>query len=366
MPVDGLDDRDLPPDRSGGSAPRGSDDPAPGRFHGLVAAVGRGTAWARDRLSSVTDRRETVEPIDVTLRFLERDRKAVGSVLGSALAFRLFLFFVPVLLMFVGLLQLALAGVSASTLAEQAGIQTALASEIQRGVEQSGINSWVAVVTGAAGALWAGRSLTKVLVAAAILAWQVDPPRRTPSVRVTAGVTGLVTAMALAAAIVNRIRLAAGPGLAGTSLLAVGVAYGAAWFVVSLLLPRATSDPSAVLPGAALAGLVIAVLQWFTQLYLPDKLEHASLVYGSFGVTIATLGTFFLLGRVLVVAGVVNAVIWERFGSIASLVFGLPGLRRLAERPAIARFFDLDLDLDLDETETEPVARKRPPSSTDD
>jgi uncharacterized BrkB/YihY/UPF0761 family membrane protein len=314
----------------------------------------------RERFSAITDRREAVAPIDVTLLFVERDRKAVGSVLGSALAFRLFLFFVPVALMFVGLLQLALTGVSANTLAEQAGIQTALATEIQEGVEQTGVGSWVALVGGAVGALWAGRSLTKVLVAAATLAWQIDPPRRTPSVRVTGGVVGLITALAIGAAIVNRVSLAAGPGLAGTSLLAVGVAYGVAWFLVSLMLPRATSDPSVLLPGAALAGLVIAGLQWFTQLYLPEKLAQASALYGSFGVTIATLGTFFLLGRVLVVAGVVNAVIWERFGSIASLVFGLPGLRRLAERPAIARFFDLD------QTAAEPPSGEGPPASADD
>jgi uncharacterized BrkB/YihY/UPF0761 family membrane protein len=227
-------------------------------------------------------------------------------------------------------------------------------------VEQTGINGWVALAAGAVGALWAGRSLTKVLVAAATLAWQIDPPRRSPSLRVTGGVIGLITAMLIAAAIVNRISLAAGPGVAGTSLLAVGVAYGAAWFTVSLLLPRATSDPSALLPGAALAGLVIAGLQWFTQLYLPDKLAQASALYGSFGVTVATLGTFFLLGRVLVAASVVNAVIWERFGSIASLVFGLPGLRRLAARPTIARFFDLD------QTKAEPAAHESPPSSDPD
>lgn len=327
---------------------------------GRPTVVRRCSDWVQERFSSITDRREAAAPIDVTLRFLERDRKAVGSVLGSALAFRLFLFFVPVMLMFVGLLQLALEGVSASTLAEQAGIQTALATEIQQGVEQSGVDGWAALVAGAVGALWAGRSLTKVLVAAAILAWQIDPPRRSPSVRVTGGVVGLITAMVFAAAMVNRISLAAGPGVAGTSLVAVSVAYAAAWFVVSLLLPRATSDPSALLPGAALAGLVIAGLQWFTQLYLPDRLAQASALYGSFGVTVATLGTFFLLGRVLVVAGVVNAVVWERFGSIAGIVFGLPGLRRLAERPAIAHFFDLG------QTRAEPPAREDAPSSSPD
>jgi len=42
------------------------------------------------------------------------------------------------------------------------------------------------------------------------------------------------------------------------------------------------------------------------------------------------------------------------------MVFGWPGLRRLAERPAIARFFDLD------QSGAEPTAHRRAPPSAPD
>jgi uncharacterized BrkB/YihY/UPF0761 family membrane protein len=259
----------------------------------------------QQRLASLADRRDTVKPIDVTLRLGARPRsRRQCSRSGSRLP--TLPFFLPVLLLLVGLLDVT--GISAGNLAEDAGVGTALATEIDKGVERSGAGRWLAVAAGAVGALWAGRSLTKVLVASATLAWQVDPPRR-----------------------------------AGTSLIAVAVVYGIAWFLVSLLLPRATSDPSALLPGAVLAGVVMVAVQAFTQLYLPDKLAQASVLFGGFGVAVVTLGSLFLFGRVLVGASLVNAIAWERFGSIAGFVFGLPGIRRLARRfPTLVRFFDLD------------------------
>lgn len=350
-----------PPMRNDSPDPDELSGRASSRFRALITSVRGRSAWVQRRLASLSERRDAVKPIDVTLRLVERDREAVGSVLGSALAFRLFLFFVPVLLMLVGLLQFALAGISAGTLAEQAGVGRTVAAEIQRGVEQSGTGRWVAVAAGAIGALWAGRSLTKVLVASATLAWRVDRPRRLASLRVTAAIISLILAMLITAAVVNRIRLATGPAVAGTSLIAVAVVYGIAWFLVSLLLPRATTDPSALLPGAALAGVVLAALQWFNQLYLPDKFAQASDLYGAFGVTVVTLGSFFLIGRLLVVASLVNAIVWERFGSIAGFVFGLPGVRHLAGRfPAVARFFDLD------PTSLAPRAQKRGESPADE
>jgi uncharacterized BrkB/YihY/UPF0761 family membrane protein len=312
-------------------------------FRALTTSVRRRSASVQQQLAALPERRDAVKPIDVTLRLVERDREAFGSVLGSAVAFRLFLFFVPVLLLLVGLLQFELAGISADDVAKQAGVGSALASEIEQGVQRSGDGRWIVVVIGAAGALWAGRSLAKVLSASAILAWRVDPPRRSVSLRVTGAIVGLMMTILVAAGVVNRIQLAAGPAIGGTSLIAVAVVYGIAWFLVSTLLPRATTDPSALIPGAVLAGVVMAAVQAFTQLYLPDKISHASDLFGGFGVAVVTLGSFFLVGRVLVATSLVNAVVWERFGSVAGFVLGLPGVRRLARRmPFVVRFFDLD------------------------
>ena len=60
-----------------------------------------------------------------------------------------------------------------------------------------------------------------------------------------------------------------------------------------MLLPRATTDPSALLPGARLVGLTLVGMQAVSQLYLPDRLSRASELYGAIGTTIVTLGWFF-------------------------------------------------------------------------
>ena len=68
-------------------------------------------------------------------------------------------------------------------------------------------------------------------------------------------------------------------------------------------------------------------MQAVSQIYLPGKFSHASELYGAIGITIVTLGWFFILGRVMMLSLSVDAVIYERFGSITQFVFSLPILR---------------------------------------
>ena len=74
----------------------------------------------------------------------------------------------------------------------------------------------------------------------------------------------------------------------------------------------------------------------------PDRFDRASELYGAIGTTIVTLGWFFILGRAIVLAMAINAVIYERFGSISQFVFSLPVLRALPRRfEWFRRFFQL-------------------------
>jgi uncharacterized BrkB/YihY/UPF0761 family membrane protein len=84
-------------------------------------------------------------------------------------------------------------------------------------------------------------------------------------------------------------------------------------------------------------------MQAVSQFYLPGQIGRASELYGAVGATIVTLGWFFILGRVIVIALALNAVVHERLGSISQFVFSLPVLRILPRRSAwIRRFFGLD------------------------
>jgi uncharacterized BrkB/YihY/UPF0761 family membrane protein len=180
--------------------------------------------------------------------------------------------------------------------------------------------------------LWAGRTLSKTLASASRHAWQLPAPRKATAVRVVGAIAGTITAIGLLTAVVNRVRQAAGLAVGATLLIACAAAYAFAWFIVLLFLPRARSDATALLPGAVLVGAGLAVMQGIVQFYIPDRLSHASQLYGSIGVTIVTLGWFFLIGRLMVASFVLNAVVWERFGSLSELIFRLPVLRGIPKR----------------------------------
>lgn len=312
----------------------------------------------RQRLQQVIAKHEHRPLIDVALRIYRRDRESAGTVVGSAVAFRLFLFFVPFVLFLVGLLGFVRTWATSEDVAEQAGVTGSLATQIDSALSQPNSSRWIATLLGLFGMAWAGRALSKVMVSASCLAWRL-PVRAKTSMRVVGGIVGVFAGIGLVVVIMNRIRGDLGLAAVGFSFLAAVVVYGIAWSVVSMMLPRATTDPGAVLPGAVLVGLTIAAMQAVSQLYLPDQIARASALYGAIGVTVVTLGWFFILGRAIVLAMVLNAAIHERFGTISQTVFSIPLLRTLPRKSLwIRRFFDLDI-------EDDPASRLEEPPGQD-
>jgi uncharacterized BrkB/YihY/UPF0761 family membrane protein len=293
------------------------------------------------RVGELIDKYHDRPLLDVGLRIYQRDREAAGSVVGSALAFRLFLFFVPLTLFLVGLLGFAARWFDPDEINDAAGLGGTVAAQINTAMSEPTSTRWVATLAGLAGTVWAGRSLSKVMVSASCLAWRL-PVTTKASVRVIGSVVGLVVGIALVATVVNHIRRDVGLGAASLSFLAIAAIYGVAWMAVSLLLPRATRDPGALLPGAAFLGVVLAGMQAIAQLYIPDKLGRASALYGALATTIVTLGWFFFLGRAMVFGMALDAAVFERFGSISRFVFRLPIVRLVPRRSTWVRnFFDL-------------------------
>jgi uncharacterized BrkB/YihY/UPF0761 family membrane protein len=279
--------------------------------------------------------------LDVGLRIYERDRDSAGTVVGSALAFRLFLFFVPLLLFLVGLLGFVATFID-DVDAGDAGISGSLARQINTALAQPSSTRWIATLAGLLGMMWAGRALSKGMVSASCLAWRL-PVRPKASVRVIGAVVGLMAGIGLASTVIARIRNELGLAVAGVSFIIAFAAYALAWVVLTMLLPRATNDPGALLPGAVVIGGTLVGMQAVSQLYLPDQFSRASELYGTIGTTIVTLGWFFILGRAIVLSLAINAVIYERFGSISQFVFSLPLLRILPRRfEWFRRFFGLE------------------------
>ena len=218
---------------------------------------------------------EHVPAVDVAVRLYQRDREGAGSVVGSAIAFRLFLFFVPLLLFLVGVAGFISGFVSSRDVNNTAGLSGALADQIRTAFAQPGGTRWVATLVGLVGMVTAGRSLSKVLWSASTAAWRL-PPSSKASLRVVGSVAGLVAGMGLVAALVNRVREGLGLGVASVSFLVAFVVYLVSWMVISVLLPRATSDPGALLPGAAFVALALSAMHAASQFYLPDHLGRAA------------------------------------------------------------------------------------------
>lgn len=327
---------------------------APGAFQRVTAWGRTQTERAAARLESM---RDEVTIVDVGARVYERDKEAGGTLLGSALALRLFLFFVPFLLLVVGLIGVLGRPSDGSSTNDTAGLAGTMANYVNDAFSQGGRTPWIALAIGLSGVMTTGYSLTRALVVSSALSWRMSGKQQTP-VRAIGIVVGLVISVALASAIANRISQAAGVAVSSVSILGMTAVYAVLWLLLFQALPRTTTDPGASLPGAALVGVVLGVLQLVTQLYLPNQVSNASQLYGQLGVLVAFLGWFFFLGRTIAFACAVNAVIYERVGSLSTVFFGLPVLRLIPQRvPAVGRYFALDHEPDSDPVDPPGVQR---------
>jgi uncharacterized BrkB/YihY/UPF0761 family membrane protein len=320
---------------------------------------GRAAEWLqRRRASSV--------PLDVGLECYERDRDAFASVLGSAIALRLFLFQVPAVVAIVGMLNLLAGQRAVGSVLGRAGVTGSVAAQVQEAADTAQSSSIALVVGGLVLTAWAGRSLTVVLAACSSSAWRVSGRDARPTLRMAGSITGLILFMFVAAAVLNRVRLDSGLAAATTSLVVTGLFYVLGWFVVTWTLPRSTRDPGALLPGAIAMGVSMAVLLWFMQFYLPDRISRSSELMGSIGLSVAILGYLFFVGRLMTITFVLNAVIFDRFGSISGLVFSLPGMSRLARTsPRVSDFFDLGPARDANDTTALERSGSAPGRGTD-
>ncbi len=312
------------------------------RLDALVAGARERVRAEQTRFAALLDKHENRPLIDIALRTYRRDRETAGTVVGSALAFRLFLFFIPLLVFVVGLAGFLASWVDSEDVADNVGVTGGLSEQIRSAFDQPGSTRWAAVLLGLVGIVSTGRTLSKVMVAASTLAWRLPTTTRA-SLKVVGGLVGLISAIGLVAALMSRVRAEFGVGVTSVSFLGVFAAYVLGWLAISMLLPRAASDPGVLVPGAALVGATLTGMQVLSQVYLPSRIGRASDLYGAVGATIVTLGWFFIAGRAMVVSMCLDAVVHERFGTISRLIFSLPVLRVLARRSArVRRLFGLD------------------------
>lgn len=304
-----------------------SDEPPP--------LVERAKAFALVRFS----RYENVPVVGLAVDLLRRDTESAGALASSALAFRLFSFFVPLLLLLVGLASFAWGFISAEQVKHGAGVSGNLARQMSSAFSQSGQTPLLIAVLGLIGVLTAGWSLSRALVAISNSAWKL-PMSGKSSMRVIGAIAGLAAGMGMVA---NRVREDLGLGAAALSMGPAFAIYTAAWLITLLLAAEQHRGPGCGAARRDPEGGVLTGMQAISEFYLPDRFNRASELYGAIGVTVVTLGRFFILGRAIVLAIELNTVVYDRYGSVSTFVFSLPVVRALPRRSArLRRFFDLE------------------------
>lgn len=271
---------------------------------------------AKDHASTVADRILAARPdtplIDTGFELYERDSRIAGGMLAGAIAFRLFLLLVPLLLVLVAGLGFLHASNAERSTSTQLGLSNTLVSMMTTVGENAARGRWVTLLVGLGAAVLAIRTLIKSLRIVHNLAWGTSRKasvNRPLDLLVGVGVVALVVAYIGGAQWLR----AHTPG--GGVLISVVMGAGAAlaWLLVELLMPRAEGAPwTTLIPGAVLVGVMTEVLHAVTVFYFAGRVSRMSATYGPLGVAIVTLLWLYLLGRMMVASAVLNAGIWDR------------------------------------------------------
>jgi len=258
-------------------------------------------------------RRQRSGMVDTGFLVRELDARVGGGILAGALAFRLFLFMVPVVYVVFTVLGAAshAMGQDPAHLSSSAGITGILASTVVK-VEEQGTWTQVPLVLGAIVAMFiTAGSLLKALYVVHWLIWRVPrvrPAGLGPKLALI-GVTLLASALGIA---VNDVRNASGVAGAVIAVFLVTALSFAGWWWVSWKLPHAPCPARALIPGALLMAVGADVLQILTTYWIGDLVARKTSTYGAVGIALAVLFWVYILGRIMVGSAGLNAALWYR------------------------------------------------------
>lgn len=252
-----------------------------------------------------------------------------GMLLASAVAFRMFLWLMPLALIVAGVL----AGIStaypdAPLLATQATGVTGTASQhIAEALADGHETWWAAVAIGLVAFVWTSRTLLRNLSLVSSHLWQVRPPRPKQAQVVLSTVVFAGTwlpLLVLGAVVVARVDGA----VPGGWVLAVGFETGLCaltWLVVSSRLPDRRASWQDLVPGALLFGAGMSGMHLVSRVYLPTRIEHSAALYGSLGVAGAILVWLLVFGQLVVGSILVNVVLIDHREHARSAARASPG-----------------------------------------
>lgn len=256
--------------------------------------------------------------VDAGLGALDRDREIGGFVLAGALAFRLFVFALPAYLLVLVVVGAAFSvdPDSPEELARSSGLSATVVQALADAAATSSRSLWILVPLTLWGLVVASRSVHKVLAASHERAWRLPASRH--SALAPGGVLAFAALTVGAMAVFGRLH---DGWWTSAAVVVAALFYTGLWWAASLCLPRPPGlGAIALLPGAVLVGIGTQGLFAFNVLYLDRRIESATEAYGALGIAASGLLWLYLLGRLMVAAPVVDAVLHERGHVLPSIV----------------------------------------------
>ena len=287
----------------------------------MEALRARGTTT----LDSLEEKRPEHASVEVGFRWLVRDKEIAGGVLGGGLAYRFFFWALAWAVLLAGGLGFASsADEDVQSGAEETGLTESLASTITTAAKQAESGRWWLVLTGTVLVLWFSFGLLRALRLTHAAAWRVPAPPLRNLPKAIGFVIAAPLVLMVTSAFAGWVRANATDALETLVTLGLIVCFSAVWLWVSIWLPSKDVPWTAFLPGAIFFGLGLEALYVLTAYFLQIKLANASELYGALGLATTGLFFLFLIGRGVIWAAELNAVVWdvrnERRASPNSLV----------------------------------------------
>ena len=252
------------------------------------------------------------DSVDSVFAMADRDMELGGGIIAGALAYRLFIWLLPLALVAVAGLGIA-AGARSET-PEEAAESLGLAGLVSNSVASAakGSSRWYALAIGIPVLIYTTRGVLRVLIGSHRILWgdlrsAAPKPTLVGSLRLLV----LLLAFPVASVVASTVR-AWSPGIGLLTTLLTILPYAGLWLLISIRLPHRTAAWTDLIPGALLFGFGIEAIQLVATYFLAPYALAKQGTYGALGIAAALLFTLYLASRLAVGAAVLNATLWER------------------------------------------------------
>jgi uncharacterized BrkB/YihY/UPF0761 family membrane protein len=257
--------------------------------------------------------RQRVPGADAAFHAFQRELAYGGGLLAGGLAYRLFLWLLPI-----GLVGAQILGIlvdasdeGVEDAAKEFGIGAAAIASAEEAVEASQPNRILLLLTGLVLLAWFSLGFVRALQLAYSLAWGLPRQRLRKPLYAVLFFNGLVLALAAAGAGLAWLREQLGLfgllGVLATIAFQTGVGVLIMW-----LLPRRASRWQELVPGALLVAVGAQLVNVAVVFYFAPKIARSTELYGTLGTAAVLLVWLYVLARLITSGAFLNATLWER------------------------------------------------------